>query len=345
MKPWLRVRYYCTNVAGGCVLAKADRPFSAAEHVIHGGACPGTDRHPCGAALKAGAPLDLRLRWAALSSAGVLLVALVAWGLHALLFPAPLAHVGFTAPQSTTSDDAGNLDIEVVRSADLERTVQLRYAVVDGSARKGEDYTIEPGQLTFAPGERRKTLAVALVPDPSFMKPRRTFSIVLLNVVGTPRHVVTIGPRPVARSDALVAERSVLAASVVAKDIADLAVRQRILGQLLGGSRGSETEFAAYRRTLGVVDGNLVRARESYLQLLRELRSQQPSTVLAAMDRVATDLQRKTFAQQAQAVRVMRRQFTELLGDAKPDMDRWVDELSRIVPHERDTVRQVDTST
>lgn len=344
MKSWTRVRYYCTDVAGGCPLAKADRPFSAAEYARCKGMCPGTDAHPCQTALKAGAPIDLRPRWAALGVIGLLLAAVLSWGVHALWFPPPLTHVDFAMRASESADDAGSVGIEVVRSAHLEQSVRVRYAASDGSAKAAEDYVLAPGQLIFAPGERSKTVTVALLPDASFLKPRRTFSVVLLNVLGEPRHLVTIGPRPVARSDAIVAERSVMAASVVAKDVADLAVRQRVLGQLLAAARSREGEFVEYRRALGAVDENLVRARESYLQLLRELRSQQPATVLAAMDRVANDLQHRTFVQQAQAVRVMKRHFTELLGDARPDMDRWVEELSRIVPPGRGGARQGNAS-
>ena len=344
MKPWIRVRYYCTNVAGGCALARADRAFPAADHARLNGVCP-TAEGGCGAALKPGAPLDLRPRWAALGAGGLLLAAALSWGLHAMLFAPPLTHVDFAMRASESADDAGSIGIEVVRSANLDQGVQVDYAAVDGSARAGEDYAAAPGQLRFAPGQRSKTLVVALLPDASFRKTRRSFSLVLVNVRGAPRHLVTIAPRAVARSDAMVAERSVLAASVVAKDIADAAVQKRELGQLLAAGGASAGEMDEYRRALGAVDGNLARARASYLHLLRELRTQQPSMVLGAMDRVAGDLQRRTFGQQAQAVRVMKRQFTELLNDATPDMDRWVDELSRIVPRDSGAVRQAAATT
>lgn len=345
MKPWLRARYYCTNVANGCAAAKTDRPFSAEEHAHCHGLCPGADERPCGALLKAGAPLDLRPRWTALAVSALFLCMTVFWSLRAALFPPPLAHIDFVARQSESTDDAGVLGVEIVRTAALDKEVLIRYAVIDGSAKAGADFTIAPGQLRFAPGQRSKTLTIVLVPDASFVKPRRAFTVVLSNVLGEPRHVVTIGQRSVARSDALAAERSVLAASVIAKDIADLAVRQRVLGRLLTNSRDRNAEFVEYRRSLAAIDGNLVRARESYLQLLRELRSQQPATVLAAMDRVASELQGKSFDQQAQAVRVMKRQFTELLGSARPDTDRWVEELSRIVPLETETKPQEQTAT
>lgn len=343
MKPWIRVPYYCTNVAGGCGLAKADQPFSNDDYRRYHGRCAG--EHGCGAELKPGAAVDLRPRWASWGIAGLLLAGLLAWVLRAALFPPPLQHVDFAVRESESSDDAGLVRIEVVRSADLAQGARIDYAAIDGSAKAGQDYTAERGRLLFAPGEGRKLLTVTLLPDTSFQKHRRSFSLVLLNVLGEPSHLVTIGPRAVARSDAMTAERSVRAASLVAKDLADAAVRQRILGQLLAAARGREGEFAEYRRALVAVDGNLIRARESYLQLLRELQSQQPSTVLSAMDSVAGDLERKTFVQQAQAVIVMKRQFTELLRHASPDMDRWVKELSAIVPQAGDGARRGGAST
>jgi hypothetical protein len=334
VKPWIRPRYYCANVAE-CRHAKADRVFTAQEYARDSGLCRGPDGTGCGRALKAGAPIDLRPRWAAVALAGLLVAAASGWTVRTWVFPPPLEHVAFALRESETPDDAGLVDVEIVRGADLRSALTIDYVLIEGSAKAGQDYTAGGGRLVFGPGESRKRLSVAVLPDTSFQKERRHFSLALLNVRGEPRHVVHIVPRQVARSDARVAEQSVRAASVIAKDIADLVVRQRVLDQLLTASREQAGEFAEYRKSLASVNGNLSRARESYLQMLRELQVQQPAIVLGAMDRVADDLQRRTFDQQARAVTIMKRHFTELLHQRSADMDRWAHELSMVVPPAR----------
>jgi Calx-beta domain len=331
MKPWIRSRYYCTNVASGCPIAKADKPFSATAYAQHGGLCRDEHGQGCGMALKPGAPIDLRPRWAAVGLAGALVMGAFAGGIRMFVFPPPLEHVSFVTKESESSDDAGLIRVEIARDADVERVQTIDYVAIDGSAKAGQDFAATRGQLTFAAGERRKTLTVTLLPDATFQKERRQFSLALLNVLGEPQHVVFIAPRQVARSDALAAEQSVRASSVVAKDIADLVVRQHVLNTLLTASRDNAGEFNAYQQSLNEVNGNLSRARESYLQMLQNFQMQQPSTVLGAMDRVASDLQRKGFAQQAQVIAIMKHHFTQLLS-RQVDMDRWAQELSVIVP-------------
>jgi len=160
--------------------------------------------------------------------------------------------------------------------------------------------------------------------------------VALSNVAGNPQHRVQVAAKPAATSETAIIDSSVLAVSRVAKDIADNVVRQGVLDQLLADSRNSPGEFAAYRRSLAAVNGDLSRARERYVQDLRNLKTYQPASVLDAIDRTVAELQRQGFAQQAQAAQIMKRQFTELLNDGKADMDRWAQELSSVVPRTGD---------
>lgn len=332
MKPWLRPRYCCTNVSGGCRYAKADTVFADADFVRSKGVCCGVGGLGCGQRLMPGEPLDLRLRWSAAALAGAFGLAGIGWTLRTVVFPPPLAHVAFAMSATEATDSVGLLAIDVVRDADFERAVTVDYAVTDGSAKLGQDYNASRGQLAFGPGERRKSVPVTLLPDTTFQKEKRHFSLSLLNVQGQPSHVVQIMPRPVARSDNLLAEQSVRAASVVAKDIADLVVRQEVLDRLLSTSRDKAGEFREYRQALAAVNGNLSRARESYLQTLRDLQLQPPATVLNAMPKVVEEFARKGFVQQSQVVAEMEKHFRVLLNHGQPDMDRWAKELSRVVP-------------
>jgi hypothetical protein len=328
----IQPRYYCTNIAGGCRHAMADTPFSASLFASFKGQCQGADGPGCGHPLSLGEPLDLRPRWGLVALAAMIGLVVMGWGARLWLFPPALEHLGFTALHSDTVDTAGVLSIEVVRDADVGKAATVDYAAADGSAKAGQDYVAVQGRLRFEPGERRRTLTVSLLPDPSFQKARRHFTVSLLNVRDKPQHTVYITPQAAASSDERLAEQSVRAASVVAKDIADGVVRQRTLNELLLQPRDQVGEFRQYQQLLSTVNGNLTRARESYVQMLRDLKTQQPHTVLGAMDRVAQDFNRKGFAQQGQAVLVMKRQFTELLNHGTTDMDRWAQELSMVIP-------------
>ena len=328
----LQPRYYCTNVSGGCVHAVADRVFSAAESARTAGRCAVPGSAGCGQALKAGEPVDLRARWAAIGVACVLAFAAAGWGVQRVWFPPLLEGVDFAAQRTEVTDTAGSVAIEIVRRDGTNAASVVDYAALDGSAKAGQDFAAAQGQLAFAAGENRKSISVLLLPDATFQKGRRFFSLTLLNVRAAPKHVVYIEQQPVARSDALAAEQSVMAASRTAKDIADFVVRQETLDKLLDYSRDKAEEFRQYQQSLATVNGNLSRARESYMQMLRDLKALQPAVVLGAMDREAADLARKGFDQQSQALLVMKRHYGELLASGSTDMDRWARELSQVIP-------------
>ena len=63
------------------------------------------------------------------------------------------------------AEDAGALALVVSLNPASSETVTVAYATADGSAQAGRDYTAQRGGLTFAPGETRRTLAVAVIDD------------------------------------------------------------------------------------------------------------------------------------------------------------------------------------
>ena len=62
-------------------------------------------------------------------------------------------------------------------------TVTVDYVTRDGTAKAGEDYTRTRGTLTFAPGEREKTVAVPILDD-ALDEGSETFTLKLLNARG-----------------------------------------------------------------------------------------------------------------------------------------------------------------
>ena len=61
--------------------------------------------------------------------------------------------------------------------------VTVKYATVDGTAKAGSDFTAAIGTLTFAPGQTRQTVNVAVVGD-TVVEPTETFSMALSAPVG-----------------------------------------------------------------------------------------------------------------------------------------------------------------
>ena len=69
-------------------------------------------------------------------------------------------------------------DFIVTLAGTTLRTVTVRFNTADGTATAGSDYTARVGTLTFAPGEKTKSITVTVVDDTAaeFME---TFSVVL----------------------------------------------------------------------------------------------------------------------------------------------------------------------
>ena len=100
-----------------------------------------------------------------------------------------LAAENLTLPVLTVADaradegaDAG-LEFVVTLDAAVNEAVTVDYATADGSATAGEDYTAASGTLTFAAGERRKTVSVAILDD-AIDEGEETFLFRLSNAKG-----------------------------------------------------------------------------------------------------------------------------------------------------------------
>ena len=71
----------------------------------------------------------------------------------------------------------------VTLSPSSTRTVTVDYATTDDTAKAGEDYTVASGTLTFAPGDTKKTVEVAVLDDAKD-EDRETFTLRLSNASG-----------------------------------------------------------------------------------------------------------------------------------------------------------------
>ena len=89
--------------------------------------------------------------------------------------------VQFAAAARRCSESAGTFHIPVTLAGPTSETVTVDYAVTGGTATGGGvDYTLAPGQLTFAPGETTKDILVGIVDDLDD-EPHETVIIALSN--------------------------------------------------------------------------------------------------------------------------------------------------------------------
>jgi hypothetical protein len=101
--------------------------------------------------------------------------------------------VAVSEPLSGTVDATFTATLNV----DAGRTVTVGYATANGSALAGSDYTPASGTLTFAPGDRTKTIGVAILAD-SLVEGSETFTLTLsgptnATISGTGTATATIG--------------------------------------------------------------------------------------------------------------------------------------------------------
>ena len=71
----------------------------------------------------------------------------------------------------------------VTRSNDTRGTATVDFAIADGSAKAGEDYTATPGTLTFNPGDKTQTITVNVIGDTTAERDE-TFTVTLSNASG-----------------------------------------------------------------------------------------------------------------------------------------------------------------
>ena len=75
-------------------------------------------------------------------------------------------------------EGVGNLEFEAALNLESTRTVTVDWALADGTAVAGEDYTAASGTLTFVPGDTVKTITVA-VRDDALDEDDETFEVAL----------------------------------------------------------------------------------------------------------------------------------------------------------------------
>ncbi len=162
-----------------------------------------------------------------------------------------------TAP-GTPSPLVFEVVLEPAYTENVTVTVTVRYETRDGTAQAGDDYTATSGTLTFASGDKLKTVEVPVLAD-SHNEGRETMTLVLSNAAeavivdaegtGTIREVELTPKAWIARFGRTVAEQALEAIEGRMRATLKPGVEVALAGERIGGSSepGSEGERDARR--------------------------------------------------------------------------------------------------
>ena len=97
--------------------------------------------------------------------------------------PPPPSLPELSIGDAPVSEGAGNAVFTVTLSAESDDEVTVGYATSDGTATAEDDYTTTSGKLTFAAGDRTKTISVPVVDDTD-VEQSETFTVTLSGASG-----------------------------------------------------------------------------------------------------------------------------------------------------------------
>ncbi|HEX8352490.1 MAG TPA: carboxypeptidase regulatory-like domain-containing protein, partial [Pyrinomonadaceae bacterium] len=90
----------------------------------------------------------------------------------------PLPAFGFDAAAYAVAENGGSVTVTVTRAGDAAREATVVYHALGDTARRGSDFLVSIGRLTFAPGETSKTFSV-FITDDAFVEGSESFTLTL----------------------------------------------------------------------------------------------------------------------------------------------------------------------
>ena len=164
---------------------------------------------------------------------------------HRVRGPAALT----VADARTAEKPGATLDFAVTLSRRVPAPVTVAYATADGTARAGQDYTAANGRLTFAAGQTRKTVSVAVLDD-AHDEGAETLTLTLSNAAGalivddtatgTIKNTDAMPKAWLARFGRTVAEQVIEAVEGRLQASRAPGVEMTLAGQAFGGAPGPE---------------------------------------------------------------------------------------------------------
>jgi Domain of unknown function (DUF4394)/Calx-beta domain len=104
-------------------------------------------------------------------------------GMGAIAVAAPVASLSFSQPLYGAGEGDGNATLTVRRAGNTLGASTVNYALADGTATGGSDYTSTGGTMSFAAGESTKTISVPIADDGA-VESSETFTVTLSGQTG-----------------------------------------------------------------------------------------------------------------------------------------------------------------
>merc|ERR1719483_1802757 len=91
---------------------------------------------------------------------------------------------GFADTEAEIVESVGSYELKVVRSSGARGSVGIPYSTEDGTAKEGQHYEAEEGELMYENEETTKTININITDEESYEK-----SLIMYVSIGEPRHV------------------------------------------------------------------------------------------------------------------------------------------------------------
>merc|ERR1712038_985338 len=91
---------------------------------------------------------------------------------------------GFSESEAEIVESVGEYELKVIRSSGARGQVGIPYNTEDGTAKEGQHYEAQEGELMFENEETSKTINIAITDEESYEK-----SLIMYVEIGEPRHV------------------------------------------------------------------------------------------------------------------------------------------------------------
>ncbi len=322
-------RFYCNNISQ-CSNAYNDYIYSKRYYKKNEGIC-----RKCGKPL-----IEGEAKWNFFPIFSTIILVLIIGistpYIYNKLNPKPLVGFVFKSPLSTVTEQETAITVTVERQNNLNEKVFVYYHTESGTAKAGEDFSAEDGQVIFQPGEKKQEIVIPIISDLDFLEGREVFNIQLVNVEGLPKHKVIIQNASSEESGLKEADAIVRAISVVAMDIAEYYVKKESIRIVIESESMSltttQSEINRFIKVYNDHDSNLTRTRERYIQLLKDLEKIDRPAVFRSIDNWTESLERQGFDQQRKATVVMKEHLVFFLNTRSLEMKTWVEKLANVIP-------------
>lgn len=322
-------RFYCNNTSH-CSNAYNDYIYNKKYYKKNEGIC-----RKCGKPLIEG---EAKWNFFPIFSviALVLIIGISAPYIYNKINPKPLAGFLFERPFSTVTEQETAITVTVLRQNNLNKKVFVRYRTESGTAKGGEDFNVENGQIIFQPGEKKQGIVIPIISDLDFLEGREVFNIQLVNVEGLPKHKVIIQNSSRDESGFEEADAFVGQISVIAMDIAEYTVEKETLKSIINSESISSNPdlfiMRRYKKTYNDIDSSLVSARDRYIQLIIKLKKTNHSIVFRSINDKIDSLKRQGYYQQQRATIVMKEHLLSFIKTNELEMKIWTEYLSSAIP-------------